>query len=68
MNLYRAIGWAIPLSLVSSLGAAAFASTIDLEVLPLTTQSNPQGSGCLPHCEHMKHQTPLKSVGFQPKA
>ena len=64
MNLYRAIGWAIPLSLVSSLGAAAFASTIDLEVLPLTTQSNPQGSGCPATLRAYETPNPSQVGGF----
>ena len=35
MNLSRALLWSLPLSLVSSLGAAAFATTFELAVLPL---------------------------------
>lgn len=64
MNLCRAMLWAIPLSLVSSLGAAAFASTIDLEVLPLTTQSNPQGSGCPATLRAYETPDPYRAGGF----
>ncbi|MGB7084670.1 MAG: hypothetical protein WBD47_03890 [Phormidesmis sp.] len=35
MNLTKALLWALPLSLLSSLGAAAFAKKADLKVLPI---------------------------------
>ena len=35
MNVRKAFLWALPLSLLSSLGASAFAKTIEMRVLPL---------------------------------
>ncbi|MGB3786910.1 MAG: hypothetical protein WA949_02795 [Phormidesmis sp.] len=64
MNLGRAMLWAISLSFLSGLGASALAKTVDLEVLPLTTQSNPQGSDCPATLRAYETPDPYRAGGF----